>query len=221
MKKITVILVSFVLFFSAYSQQTDAKQDPQAKKILDSAAEKMKQYKTIQANFELTIEDRKEGTKNESEGKIKTKGEKYVLESMGTTVFYDGKTMWTYMKDVNEVTITEPDMDDEDFLSNPAKILNWYNRDFKYRHVGEIVKNGIPMHEIDLFPNDLNQPYSRIKLFLGKEDMLIYLVKSVGKEGLDYTVSISNYILDKELLDTVFTFNKDKYKNAEIVDMRL
>lgn len=217
MKKYFFICFGAVLFFlNGYSQQ-----DPEAKKILDKAAEKTKNYATIQADFKLVVEDKKENTKEESQGKVKIKGEKYVLESMGTTVFFDGKTMWTYTKDIEEVTITEPDMDDDDFLSNPAKILTWYDRDFKYRYVQEAVVNGIAMHEIDLFPNDLNQPYSRIKLFIGKNDMLLYSVKSVGKEGVDYSVKINNYILDKELNDNQFAFDKEKYKKAEIVDMRL
>ena len=58
---------------------------------------------------------------------------------MESIVYFDGKTMWTYAEDIQEVTITEPDMDDEDFLSNPAKILTWYNRDFKYRYVQKII----------------------------------------------------------------------------------
>jgi len=72
--------------------------------------------------------------------------------------------MWAYASDINEVVITEPDNTNEDFLSNPVKIFTGYNRDFKYLHQGETIVSGVPFHEIDLFPRNLNQPYSRIFL---------------------------------------------------------
>jgi outer membrane lipoprotein-sorting protein len=216
MKTVLFLFLSVLFVFGIRAQQ-----DPEAKKILDKAAEKTRSLKTIQADFKLTIDDRKEGLKNESDGKITIKGDKYVMESLGTKIFFDGKTMWTYVKDIEEVTITEPDMDDEDFLSNPAKILTWYDRDFKYRYVQETTINGIRMHEIDLFPKDLNQPYSRIKLFVGVNDLFLYSLKSVGKEGVDYGVTINNYVVDKDINDSQFAFDKNKYKKAEIVDMRL
>ncbi len=195
-------------------------QDPEAKKILDQAAEKTRSYQTIQVSYKLTVDDRKEKTSSFSEGHIKIKGEKYRLEAPESIVYFDGKTMWTYSEDINEVTITEPDMEDEDFLSNPAKILNWYNRDFKYRYVQKAVLNGLEMHEIDLFPNNLEQPYSRIKIYISVSDMLLYLIKSIGKDGIDYSVQLSDYMTNKELGDELFVFDSSKFKKVEIVDMR-
>ena len=198
----------------------NAQQDQEAKVILDKAADKTNSYKTIQAGFDLTVEDRKENTTSTSKGKIMVKGDKYRVESESNTVYFDGKTMWTFASDINEVTITEPDMEDEDFLGNPAKILLWYNRDFKYRYVQETTYNGKSVHEIDLFPKNLDQPYSRIKLYLGTDDLLLYFVKSAGKDGIDYKIKLTDYILDKDLNDDLFVFDPTKHKKVEIIDMR-
>jgi outer membrane lipoprotein-sorting protein len=215
MKKQCLILVFCSVFNHAFVQQ-----DPEAKKILDQAAEKTRSYQTIQVSYKLTVDDRKEKTSSFSEGQIKIKGEKYRLEAPESVVYFDGKTMWTYSEDINEVTITEPDMEDEDFLSNPAKILSWYNRDFKYRYVQKTVLNGSEMHEIDLFPNNLEQPYSRIRIYISVKDMLLYLVKSIGKDGIDYSIQLSDYMTNKELSDEIFVFDPSKFKKVEIVDMR-
>ena len=69
----------------------------------------------------------------------------------------------------NEVTITEPEIQPGDFMSNPTSFFTSYKNDFKYRYVRETVKNGQACHEIDLFPKNLNQPYSRIKVFVNKQ----------------------------------------------------
>ncbi|MBN2348838.1 MAG: outer membrane lipoprotein carrier protein LolA [Bacteroidales bacterium] len=209
-----IILLVFICTVS-HSQQ-----DPVAKKILDESAEKTKSYKTIQADFTLVITNRIENAVSESTGKIKIKGPKYYIDMVGSQVFFDGKTMWNYVQEIEEVTITEPDTEDEDFLDNPAKIFTWYNRDFKYAYIQEIVIDGEKMHEIDLFPKNLNQPYSRIKVFIRVSDLNIVKITSFGKEGTDYSINLFNISVDKDLGDAWFTFDVSKHKKTEIIDMR-
>ena len=197
-----------------------AQQDPEARKILDRVSEKTKSYSTIQADFELIIENRPENKKTESRGSLKIKGNKYYMESMGTKVFYDGKTLWSFMEDINEVTISDPDESSDDFVENPALIFEFYNRDFKYRLVGEVNMDAEWMYEIDLFPMNLDQPYSRFKILVLRDTEEIYMVKAVGKDGIDYTVYIKNTKYNQPLSDDIFTFNPAKHKGVEITDLR-
>jgi len=211
------ILALLILLPAKYSV---CQQDPAARDILDRVAEKSKSYKSIQADYELIIEDHKEDLQSESKGRIIIKKNKYKLESTESTVYYDGKTMWTYTKENEEVVISEPDSLDENFLSNPAKIFNFYNRDFKYRYNGEIMVNNIKMHEIQLFPKNLDQPYSRIKLYIDVNKDLLSAIQIVGKDGIDYNISLDNYITDEDINDSVFTFDSSRHKKAEIIDLR-
>ena len=176
--------------------------------------------KSIQADFELVIEDRKEKTKNKSAGNLLIKNDKYKITTSESVVYFNGKTMWTYMIGNKEVTISEPDENNEEFLSNPAKIFESYNRDFKYRYVREITLNGKKYHEIDLFPMNLNQPYSRIKIFISQKNELPEIISSIGKDGVDYTVNLRNLHSDEEISDLVFTFDPAKNKKVEVIDMR-
>ncbi|UCH14483.1 MAG: outer membrane lipoprotein carrier protein LolA [Bacteroidales bacterium] len=212
-----IILVIFILLFAGYVR---CQQDPEATKILDIVAEKTKSYKSIQADYELVIDDRKEDIQSDSKGQITIKKNKYKLESTGSIVYYDGKTMWTYTEDNQEVVITEPDTLDENFLSNPAKIFYFYNRDFKYRYVGEITIDDVKMHEIHLFPINLDQPYSRIRLYIDAERDILSFIQIVGKDGIDYNIALSNYVTDKDFDDSIFVFDNSKYRKAEIIDLR-
>jgi outer membrane lipoprotein carrier protein len=215
MKKYNLII--FLLLLAEYAI---CQQDPEARKILDAVAEKTKSYKSIQADYELIIEDHKENIQSDSKGQIIIKKNKYKLESTGSTVYYDGKTMWTYTQDNEEVVITEPDTLDENFLSNPAKIFYFYNRDFKYRYVGGVMTDNTKMYEIHLFPINLDQPYSRIKLYIDVNKDILSAISIVGKDGVDYNILLSNYITDKDFDDSVFTFDNSKFKKAEIIDLR-
>ncbi|MBN1598287.1 MAG: outer membrane lipoprotein carrier protein LolA [Bacteroidales bacterium] len=215
MKNTILLFIAGVLSASVCAQQ-----DPEAKKILDRVSEKTKAYTSIIADFELIINNRRDDMVTNSKGIIKVKGDKYYLESMDSEVYFDGKTMWTYMEDINEVTISEPDTSEGDFIENPVKIFDFYNRDFKYHLVGEAKVDGIWMYEIDLFPKNLNQPYSRFKIFVDKETEHLYMISAIAKDGVDYTAYIRNAKYNQNIDDSLFIFDPNRHDGIEIVDMR-
>jgi outer membrane lipoprotein-sorting protein len=220
MKPIFIGISLLISFARAQSQDAQIIQDPIAGQVLERVATKFKNLKTLQSDFELVIEDRKEKTKNSSEGNLMMKQGKYKLVSEGNTVYFNGTTMWTYVSANNEVTITQPKQQTGDFLSNPSEFFTFYKRDFKYRYVREFTLNGTRCHEIELFPKDLNQPYSRIKIFVNPNTDLPVIISSIGKDGVDYTVYLNNLNLDRDIDDAAFTFDPAKFKKLEVVDMR-
>ena len=216
-------LFSLVLFFCILplvAQQEPVTQDPAAKVILDRIAAKAKQMKSIQADFSILVEDKKENTKNTSTGNLLMKKEKYKISTTGSVVYFNGKTMWTHTIDDHEVIITEPGNNEEDFMSNPANIFTLYNKDFKYRYIRETTRNGLKFDEIDLYPKNLDQPYSRIKLLVNRNNDMPEVITSFGKDGVNYTITLTNFQPDREISDTLFTFDPAKNKKVEVVDMR-
>ena len=215
LKKINSILLLVGLSLSVVAQN-----DPEAKEILDRASEKIKTYTSIQADFAFEIRNKADGQKSRSTGTIYILGDKYKIVSPGSQVFFDGVTMWTYMETDKEVTITQPDSTDDDFIENPAKIFSFYSRDFKYRLKGDVNIEGTWMYEIDLYPNNLNQPYSRYTLLIDKETEMISVVSAVSKDGFDYTATISKAKFDQNFPEAMFRFEIDKYPDVEVIDLR-
>jgi outer membrane lipoprotein-sorting protein len=220
MKRFIITLGLLVSVVMVRSQENQINQDPAAEQILDRVALKTKSMKSMQTDFELVIEDRKEKTKKSSTGTLLIMQDKYKITSEGSIVYFNGKTMWTYQSVNNEVTITEPGIQSDDFMSNPSMFFASYKLDFKYRYLRETTVNGSRCHEIDLFPKNLNQPYSRIKVFIGVKSDLPEIISSVGKDGVDYTIYLKNLLFDREISDATFTFDPTKFKKVEIVDMR-
>ena len=220
MKSIFLITAFLVTCIHIQAQVNPQTQDPEAGKILEKVSARFSSLPSLQTDFELIINDRKENKKNSSSGNLVMKQNKYKLTSEGNIVYFDGKTMWSYITANNEVTITEPEVNKTDFLSNPSSFFSSYKSEFKYRYVGASTRNGIPCHEIDLFPMNLDQPYSRIKVYINKATDLPEAITSVGKDGVDYTVNLKNTILNKDFPDSTFVFNLAQHKKAEVVDMR-
>lgn len=219
MKKLLIYCL-ILLPVQMFAQENQVIQDPVAGQILERVAKKTNSLSSLQTDFELVIHDRKDGTRTTSKGTLLLKKEKYRLNSEGSMVYFDGTTMWTFIPENNEVTITQPELTSGNFLSNPSSFFDSYKEDFKYRYVREHVQNGIICQELDLFPKNLNQPYSRIKVIVNKTTDLPESISSIGKDGVDYIVSLKNVVINKLIADSEFTFNPSKHKKIEIVDMR-
>ena len=106
MKRTLVMSVVLLLTVLVYAQQ-----DQKAKEILDKVSEKTRFYSTISADFSFSIRNVEMEIDEKNEGTIKLKGQKYCVDlpdvNGGVKVFSDGITLWNYMKNGNQVTISE------------------------------------------------------------------------------------------------------------------
>ncbi|OFX47838.1 MAG: hypothetical protein A2046_07200 [Bacteroidetes bacterium GWA2_30_7] len=214
------LLLSLTLLFSfTFAFAQDDSSSKKAKEILDKVSAKMKTYTTVQAEFVSTMENLQDNIKETLKGTIRLKGNKYKLEISGTEIFTDGKTMWTYLKDANEVNISEPDPNDDSSL-NPAKIFKIWESDFKFKFVKETFEKAIALYEIDLYPINKDKTYSRITLKIDKDKLTIASIKYVGKEGNNYTIEIQKFIPNNPFADNLFTFDEKAHPGVEKIDMR-
>ncbi|WP_282036846.1 LolA family protein [Saccharicrinis aurantiacus] len=190
-----------------------------AKGILDKVTNKTKTYTTIQADFSFGMENKQEEISEEYDGIIFIKGEKYKASLMDVDSYFDGKTLWTHMIDAEEVNVDEPDPEDEETL-NPATIFTIYQSGFKFAYKGEETIDGVTVEVIDLYPENRDKPYSRIKLKVIKESNDIYSIEQVGKDGNNYTITIKNMNTNNTMEDAMFVFDTNANPDVDVIDMR-
>jgi outer membrane lipoprotein-sorting protein len=217
-KVINLLTISLLLVNLSFAQQ-----GKKAESILDKLAEKNKSYETIQADFNVKYKNLQGGqTTTHEGGRIVMKGDKYKLKLNKSTIYYDGKTQWNFLRDVNEVNISEPVQDKakQDIINHPNKLFELYKSDFKYKYLEKTQKNNQAYHKIDLYPKDLDKDYSRIRLLIESGEMQIHSAKIFGKDGSRYTIIIKNMKTNKEVPDSTFVFNKKEHPDVEVIDMR-
>lgn len=209
-------IITFV-FATLFAIQINAQDDPKAKSILDNLSKKTKAYTSIKAEFLLTITSKKDGVNESQSGSIQLKGNKYNLSIKGQEVISDGKTVWTYIKESEEVHINTISNDENDGTFSPDKLFTLYETGFKYKYVEE--KNNI--HSINLYPKDASsKAFHRITLFVDKIKNEIKEVKVYGKDGSEATYKIKTFTTNTALPDSLFTFDKAKHPKVEIIDLR-
>ncbi|MBC8034261.1 MAG: outer membrane lipoprotein carrier protein LolA [Chitinophagaceae bacterium] len=195
------------------------KSDPEAKVILDKVSKKFKSYSSVQANFNLKVEDAKGKVQGNKTGIVLMKGGKYKVAITGQEIYSDGTTIWTYDKAANEVTITK--IDPTANTITPQKIFtNFYDKDFLYKLNGEKKEGAKVIQEIELTPVDKSKPFHKVYVFVDKASQNIVSTRILEKNGNKYTYSINSFNTKANVTDAQFVFNKAKYPGVEEVDLR-
>jgi outer membrane lipoprotein carrier protein len=208
-KKIFITALSTLLFINASAQED------KSKKILDEVSAKSKSYTTIKAEFVWVVE-KKDKTKDTQEGKIQTKGSKYKLEIPGHEIYCDGKNIWDYIKDANEVQIKEMETQAEDAIT-PTNIFTMYEKGFKFKFESE----DNTKQYINIYPiNADKKKYHTIKLTIDKSKKQIVAVKILMKDGSTQLYSIKSFAGNVALADTDFVFNTKAHPGVAVEDLR-
>ncbi len=183
-----------------------AQKDTKARQILDRTASALQQADGIRATFE--------GSNN---GTLLMKGEKFFLDCAGISSWFDGKTQWSYVSDNEEVTVSIPTPEELQGI-NPYALIQSYKNGYNYQYKGKHTQNGIIGHEVKLIPEH-EQSLKSITLFVTEKYLPIY-IKVEQDNGMADEIIITTCQTNQKLNDNVFVFDKKKYPNAEIIDMR-
>ena len=204
-------LIAFFLITNVLSAQSV---DKKATAILNEITAKTKAYKTLRIEFSYTMENTKEKIKDNFNGTLLSKGDKYKLSIAGQDVICDGKTSWTYLKDAKEVQINDVGVDEDSFT--PTKMLTSYSENFRAKFITD--KNNKQV--IELTPLKKGKSLSKVILKIDKLKKQVSSFVMYDKGGNTFTYTINKFITDPTLADKEFAFNKADYPGVEIVDMR-
>lgn len=221
MKIYTLIHTLIIAVLATAHTQTAAQQESPAGELLEKLAENNRAHESIQADFTFSYESLQSDEQNSWTGTITMKGKKYKLELRNSTVYYDGKTLWNHLHEAGEVNISEPaEQKEGNILNHPHQIFEIHQMDLKHKYLGKEQKEDSMLYAIDLFPKDLDQDYSRIRLFLEQSPVQIHSARISAKDGSRYTIQINNLTTDQPVADSIFVFDKKAHPNVEVIDMR-
>ncbi len=209
MRKLLMIAALVVFTISGFAQN-----DKKATAILDDVSAKTKLYKTIKLDFTYAMDNTKENIHDKFKGTLISKGDKYKLTAAGQDVISDGKTMWTYLKDANEVQINNAGEDDESFT--PTKLLSGYSNDYKSKFISEKGNNQL----IELYPVKKGKSFTKVQLTIDKAKKQISKFVIFDRNGSTFSYIVDKFVTDQAIADNIFTFNKTDHPGVEMNDMR-
>jgi outer membrane lipoprotein carrier protein len=216
MKKVGLLIVLVGLFGAVVAQI-----DQKAKDILDRMSEKYQNIPVYKTNFIYRLTNKVENVDEQFSGEIMVKGEKYVLMMSDQEIYNDGETIWTYIKEANEVNV-DYYMPNEGDLS-PNNIYSAYKKGYRFRWIENKKVGSRSLDVVELQPENPKDPdkiFHRIVLNIDQTDFTIHSWEMYDRAGNVFSYTISGFNPNFRAEDSFFVFNASKYPNAEIVDLR-
>lgn len=211
MKMKTILTGLFVLStLISFSQAKDTK----ATALLEEVSKKAKSCKSIKVEFSYTMVNAKARINEEKTGTLIVSGDRYKMSAAGQTVICDGKTIWTYISESNEVQVNA--LENKDDALTPSKLLTSYNSSYK----SKIIKSDDPAVEsVELIPNE-GKNFTKAILGIDKVKKQVKSFTLFDKSGNTFTYRIKTYLTDTPVTDADFTFDARKFPGVEVIDMR-
>jgi outer membrane lipoprotein-sorting protein len=209
--------LSLLLLTASLALPAAAQQDPKAGKILDQMSAKYQALNAYQATFTQTLENPTAKVKQNINGDILVSGQKFRLKISGQEVINDGKTTWTYLKNENEVNISDSDPESQEM--SPSQIYTMYKKGYKYTYVQQAQEGGEPVDVIELAPENRQNDVFKVRLKVRK-DGSVKSWQMFKKNGNQYTFNIKKFLPNPAVNAATFAFDKAKYKGVKVVDLR-
>jgi outer membrane lipoprotein-sorting protein len=214
MKKLLIITLLLINTLCQAQTQSDKKADD----ILKHLTKKYKAYTSVQADFSYTIDHPEQKTNETHQGSLVSKGSKYKLNINNQEIICDGKTVWTYLKEANEVQVNDVNLKND--AITPANIFTMYETGFIFKFIDEKKEGGKIIQTIELIPVDKNKKFFKAQLRINKENSQLISSKIFNKDGSHFMYTISKFTSNQPAADDIFTFNKASHPKVEIIDLR-
>ena len=198
MKKICFLITAMLMSVATYGQT--------AKSVLDKAAATVSAKEGIKANFRMS------GTHGNTKGSIAIKGRKFYATTPQATVWFDGKTQWTYMKNNDEVNVANPTESQLQAI-NPYNFINLYKKGYNYT----LNKSGND-YVVHLTASN---PQTKIKeMFISVDKKSYHPTQVKMLQGNKWTIFYITDLRKEALPDSQFRFNAKDFPTAEVIDLR-
>ncbi len=203
-----IILLVFLFGITAIQAQT-------AKELLDEVSKKVKSYDNIVIGFKYTLNNPAENVSQETRGDVTLKGNKYLLNLMGTKQMYDGKKLHVIIPEDEEINISSQDEEDDNSIT-PSKMLTFYEEGYSYKM--DIVQDvkGRKIQYVKLTPIDSKSDLKEILLGIDKQTKHIYKMIEKQNNGTNITITVNSFKTNQPLSETLFVFEESKYENYYI-----
>ncbi|MBE0646706.1 MAG: outer membrane lipoprotein carrier protein LolA [Bacteroidales bacterium] len=208
-------LLGIILIFGCLNGFTQ--KDEKASALLEEVSNKTKTYSSIKADFSYSMDNKAARIHETKTGTLLVAGEKYIVNVAGQEVFCDGKTVWTYIGESNEVQINE--MNTRKDAITPTNILTSYNTNYQSRIIQDKDASDPNFEAIELIPFSEGN-YEKVIVIIDKKLKQIKSFKLFDRNGNIFTYKVNRFQPDVPVKDANFVFHEADHPNVEVIDMR-
>lgn len=186
------------------------------RKVLDNAASFIKKSGDIRVSFSATSF---QGTTEQESvsGTLLLQGRRFHLDTPEMITWFDGKTQWSYLPENEEVNVTTP-TEKEIQSVIPYVFLDLYKKGYRITMKESSLRN-TPTYEVHLIAQRSDIAAQELYIDVRKSDFCPLCVR-VRQDNIWNRISIRQFEGRQKFGEADFTFPRDRYPDAEIIDLR-
>lgn len=144
-------------------------------------------------------------------------GKKFVMDGAGMKTWFDGEMQWSYLPDMQEVTVTHP-TPQELQLINPYSFLSMYKKGYRLRWGEQSADKNC--YDVVMEAEGGQEPcYVEIRIRKNNfHPVRIRIMQQKGGEAIELVVK--EFCSGLALPDDFFTFKPADYPGVEVIDLR-
>ena len=184
-----------------------------ASAVLDKALAGLKKSLPVRMDYDYEVFDVDGEQLQSDKGIIYIDNNRYALLMQDMKVWCDGEVQWSYMREVDEIYVTDADSDEAQNLS-PLYIMEYYREGCSASAVSEGGAVAVTLKSMS------GGDVESVQLFIRESDYrLVSMVISMPGQG-SVLVKLDGYVANCGVGDKVFKCPVDEFAGCEIIDMR-
>ena len=207
MKTKNIIACLFLLFAT---QAVSAQNNAEA--LIRVLVDQIKSHQNVEMTFNYQISPDGKQMGDSEKGHAWLQGEAYKVEMADQQTISDGKTIWLYLIDEEEVMISNAT---EGTDNTPLKVLTSLDDKYVATFTG-IDTQGIATIEL---ANPKGQ-YKRVTLKINAKKSELKSADIYLEDGSKFVINVEEMKFDQKLDDKFFTFDTKKHPKVDVIDMR-
>ena len=207
MKTKNIIACLFLLFAT---QALTAQNNAEA--LIRLVVDQLKSHKNVEMVFTYQISPDGKNLGESEKGHAWLQGEAYKIEMANQQTISDGKTIWSYLIEDEEVMVSNA-TDGTD--NTPLKLLTSLDESYVATLTG-IDAQGLATIEL---ANPKGQ-YKRVTLKINTKKVELKNADIYMEDGSKVVITVEEMKFDQQLDDKFFTFDTKKHPKVDVIDMR-
>ena len=201
------IIACLLLLFAAQAVSAQNNADAIIRVLIDQ----IKSHKNVEMAFSYQIGSDKNLSESQK-GHAWLQGEAYKTEMADQQTISDGKTIWLYLIDDEEVMVSNAS---EGTDNTPLKILTSLDKSY-VASLTNIDAKGVATIEL---ANPKGQ-YKRVTLKINTKKTELKSADIYMEDGNKVSITVEEMKYDQKLDDSFFTFDTKKHPKVDVIDMR-
>lgn len=202
------IIASLVLLFATQVVSAQNNADALVRLVVDQ----VKSHKNVEMAFSYQISPDGKNFSDSEKGHAWLQGEAYKIELADQQTISDGKTIWSYLVDDEEVMVSNASNGTD---NTPLKLLTSLDESYVATLTG-IDAQGNATVEL---ANPKGQ-YKRVTLKINTKKTELKGADIYMEDGSKAVINVEEMKFDQNLEEKFFTFDAKKHPEVDVIDMR-